>query len=166
MSDQRQGYYFASKTKHAAKWRELRARGVPVVSTWIDEAGQGETKSFEDLWRRCISEASSARVVILYVERDEVLKGAFIEAGAALASGVPVIVCGYPPDGWSWLDHHLVSVVMTVEHALKVADGRCGWKTWCVLEDGHGLDCEPPSEPRQSGDHLPSTEQGDGGGER
>ncbi|MGG7519648.1 hypothetical protein ACQ3G6_17370 [Allorhizobium undicola] len=89
------GVYIASKTRHADRWRKLRDKlGEPVISTWIDEAGVGETSDFADLWRRCILEASTAQVLIVYMEPGEVLKGAWVEVGAALASGVQVLAVG------------------------------------------------------------------------
>lgn len=92
---QRQGIYIASKTKHAERWRFLRDKvGEPIISTWIDEAGPGESADLDDLWRRCISEASSCEVLIVYREPDEILKGAWVEVGAALASGIPVYAVG------------------------------------------------------------------------
>ena len=110
------GIYTASKTAHANRWRDLRASGWPIVSTWIDDAGQGETTSFEDLWLRCISEAASAYAILLYREPGEVLKGAFIEAGVALASGKPVhaIGCGE----FSFVNHPLVTQHETLDAAL------------------------------------------------
>lgn len=91
----RRGIYIASKTKHADRWRFLRDKvGEPIISTWIDEAGVGETEDFSDLWRRCILEASTAELLIIYRERDDVLKGGWVELGAALASGVPVFAVG------------------------------------------------------------------------
>ncbi|NNU70397.1 hypothetical protein G9X67_34670 [Rhizobium sp. WYCCWR 11152] len=91
----RKGIYIASKTKHAQRWRFLRDYiGEPIISTWIYEAGAGESGDLADLWRRCILEASTAQLLILYREPDEVLKGAWIELGAALASGVPVFAVG------------------------------------------------------------------------
>jgi hypothetical protein len=87
--------YTASRTKHAARWRELRATGYDIISTWIDEAGPGESADLPDLARRCIREATAADFLILYCEPDDFpLKGALIEVGAALASGVPVLVVG------------------------------------------------------------------------
>lgn len=89
------GIYIASKTKHAERWRVLRDHvGEPIISTWIDEAGQGESGDLADLWRRCIEEASRAKILILYREPEDVLKGGWIELGAALASGVTVFAVG------------------------------------------------------------------------
>jgi len=91
----RHGIYIASKTKHAARWRSLRDKiGEPIISTWIDEAGEGESACLDDLWRRCIAEASSCELLIVYREKDDVLKGAWVEVGAALAVGIPVFAVG------------------------------------------------------------------------
>ncbi len=91
----KRGIYIASKTKHADRWRFLRDKvGEPIISTWIDEAGAGESGDLADLWRRCILEASTAEVLILYREPDDVLKGGWVELGAALASGVTVFAVG------------------------------------------------------------------------
>lgn len=108
--------YIASKTKHAARWRALRASGVPISSSWIDEAGEGETNDWDDLWCRCLEEVKSARAVILYVEPGEVLKGAYVEVGAALVSGVRVFVVGEPVG--SFWRHHLVTRCATMVEAL------------------------------------------------
>lgn len=89
------GIYVASKVVHAELWRDLRHwEKDPIISTWIDEAGVGESASLEDLWRRCVTEASTAGALIIYRRPDEVLKGAWVELGAALASGVPVFAVG------------------------------------------------------------------------
>lgn len=90
----RGGVYMASKTAHAGRWRDLRKQGFPVACTWIDEAGAGETADFPDLWARCIREAATAAALILYCEPGEILKGALVEVGAALAAGVPVLWVG------------------------------------------------------------------------
>lgn len=87
----RPSIYLASKTKHAPRWCELREQGWNIISTWIDEAGEGETSDFHDLWKRCITEASRCDHFILYREPGEVLKGAWVELGAALSSEIPII---------------------------------------------------------------------------
>lgn len=89
------GIYVASKVAHAEMWRDLRAfERMPIISTWIDEAGPGESADLSDLWRRCIEEASNAAALLILRRPDEVLKGAWVELGAALASGVPVYAVG------------------------------------------------------------------------
>ena len=89
------GIYIASKTKHADRWRFLRDKvGEPIISTWIDEAGPGESADLDDLWQRCIAEAVNCDVLIIYREPDDILKGAWVEMGAALAYGRPVFAIG------------------------------------------------------------------------
>jgi hypothetical protein len=112
--------YTASKTRHAPIWRDLRTAGVPIVSTWIDEAGPGETASFDDLWIRCITEASQAGALIVYAEEGDVLKGAFVEVGAALGHGVPVFAVGTQP-GWSFTSHPRVTKCGSLNEALRQA---------------------------------------------
>lgn len=98
--------YIASKTKHAAHWRKLRAQGFNVISTWIDEAGPGESLDLRDLAVRCVAEAARADFLILYCEPGDFLKGALIEVGAALASGVQVLVVGECDSLKSALNQH------------------------------------------------------------
>lgn len=87
--------YIASKTKHAPKWRKLRDElGYPIISTWIDEAGEGQSSDLRGLASRCIKEASEATCTVVYGEQGEILKGALIEIGSALGSGKPVICVG------------------------------------------------------------------------
>ena len=88
------GIYVASKTKHAPTWRQLRDFGFPICSTWIDEAAQGQTKSWPDLWSRCVREAACSDALVLYHETGEVLKGALVEVGVALGEGIPVFWVG------------------------------------------------------------------------
>ncbi len=88
------GLYFASKTVHAGMWRAMRKRGVPIISTWIDEAEPGQTSDWIDLWSRCFDEPKNAAAVVLYRRPEEVLKGAWIEVGVALDNGVPVYAVG------------------------------------------------------------------------
>jgi hypothetical protein len=116
--------YMASKTVHAPMWRALRAAGARIVSTWIDEAGPGETSDFADLWVRCVTEASSVDFCIVYVEPGEVLKGAFVEMGAALASRRARVLWVGPQAGLSVLSHPRVMPCGTLEDALSVAGFR------------------------------------------
>lgn len=112
--------YMASKTRHAPTWRGLRAAGVPVISTWIDEAEPGETRDFADLWSRCVREASTASALIVYAEEGDMLKGGFVEVGAALGCGVPVFAVGAQA-GWTFTHHPLVTKCENVPEALRLA---------------------------------------------
>lgn len=122
------GIYIASRTRHAAKWREARDNGIPIISTWIDEAGEGESCSMSSLWWRCVKEAASCSALVLYREDGEMLKGALVEAGAALGDGKPVFAVGFDlPDDlkeFSFLYHPYVTLCASVEIAFSRAECR------------------------------------------
>lgn len=104
--------YVASRTRHAQMWREMRAAGSRVISTWIDEAGQGETGDLSELWTRVVDEVSRCDRLVLFAQPgDFPLKGALVEVGVALGLGKPVILCLHEvcwPVG-SWMRHPLVT---------------------------------------------------------
>jgi hypothetical protein len=129
------GVYVASRAsvpERGRMWRGLRAKGAPIISTWIDEDGEGQSQDLGDLWDRICREVTGAARLILYVEPgDFPLKGAFIEVGMALAAGVPVFVVApgvdleprsLRPLG-SWAKHPLVTFCDTVEAALSPQPG-------------------------------------------
>lgn len=101
--------YVASKSKYGPMWRALRAQGHPIISTWIDESGEGETKDPAEFWTRCVREASSCTSMVVLHEDGEVMRGALVEMGAALAHGRPVFWAG--PSYLSALSHPLVQRV-------------------------------------------------------
>lgn len=86
--------YIASKTRHADKWRKLRAKGVDVISTWIYDTDQYEAVERADLAQRCIAEATACEAMLVYYEVGEHFKGGFIEIGVALAAGKPIYAVG------------------------------------------------------------------------
>ena len=98
---QRYGIYIASKAKHAARWRRLRDdENEPIISSWIDlppdsgELSNGERDvpiDYRELWQNIFDEISRCRVLIAYHEPGEVWKGTWVEIGAALSQGVPVL---------------------------------------------------------------------------
>lgn len=120
----------ASVPERPAMWRRYREQWRPereIVSSWIDEAGAGETASFEDLWDRIVSEVLSSDRVIVYAEPDDFpLKGAYVEVGVGLGAGLPVSVVlpGVELDGsmrpiGSWVRHPSVTVHENVEEAIR-----------------------------------------------
>lgn len=113
--------YVASKSCHGPKWQAARVPlaelGVDIISTWIDESGEGETASLTDLWVRCVDEAASSDLLVAYHEPGEEWKGAFVEIGAALAADRWVYVIGRPPG--SWINHPRVTVCASVDDAIE-----------------------------------------------
>jgi hypothetical protein len=121
MTELSEGIYTASKTKHAHLWKDLRAAGAPIISTWIDEAGEGASADLHDLWDRCITESRCCKALIVYREPQDVLKGAWVEIGAALAAGKPVYAVG--------LDGFTISNYRGIKHFKSLADAfkAAGW---------------------------------------
>ena len=123
------GIYVASRAslpERPAHWRALRTAGWPIVSTWIDEAGPGETDDAGELWARIAREVASAQGVVLHVEPDDFpLKGALVEVGMALSLGkrVGVYAPGVALEGrsmrplGSWAAHPLVRITPTLQGA-------------------------------------------------
>jgi hypothetical protein len=121
MTFRRQVIYVASRAsipERAAQWRTMRdSWGYNINSSWIDEAGQGETKDFADLWDRVEREITAADKFVLYAEPgDFPLKGALVEVGIALGVKTPVVVClpnvvlehrSMRPLG-SWINHRRI----------------------------------------------------------
>ena len=85
--------YTASKTTHADKWRALR-REHDVTASWIDAATEGQSADCSELAAQCITDIECADFLLLYCEPGELLKGALIEAGIALAFGKEVRCVG------------------------------------------------------------------------
>lgn len=119
----------ASVPERAAKWREYRAQGVQITSSWIDEDGAGQTEDLCELWDRIHGEILQSDRLVLYAEGgDFPLKGALIEAGIALGMNKDVTVClpnveldsrSFRPIG-SWIAHPLVVREDDIDRALGV----------------------------------------------
>ena len=86
--------YIASKTKHAPKWRELRANGLNIVSSWLDVGEIDRPEEYRRLWNCCILEVSASDLLIVYCEPGETLERCLVEIGSALASSVPIYCIG------------------------------------------------------------------------
>jgi hypothetical protein len=128
------GTYIASRAslpERSAEWRRLRdVDGWKITSTWIDEAGAGETVDLGSLWERIESEVSRSERLVLYVEPEDFpLKGALVEVGMAIAHRIPIRVVAPDvildfvscrPIG-SWVRHPLVKFAGSMEEALEGA---------------------------------------------
>lgn len=118
----------ASIPARGAMWRSLRHGGWNICSSWIDEDGSGQTPDMSQLWERIEREIRISDALILYAEPGDMpLKGAFVEAGMAIAQGKPVFAVLPQIDNpvkviGSWLLHPLVTFKATVGEALHSAN--------------------------------------------
>jgi nucleoside 2-deoxyribosyltransferase len=126
--------YVASEVKHASLWLSARADGYPIISTWIDEAGPGETPSLAALWERIVPEVLSADAFVIFRDGfDEILKGAYVELGIALAAGLPIYAVGFDDaHAPSFMQHPQIrKTYQSIAAALDAAmhDGPAGQRT-------------------------------------
>lgn len=133
----RRGTYLASRASlpaRSAAWRRLRdVDGYEITSSWIDEAGAGETADLEALWSRISAEVAQSERLVLYVEAEDFpLKGALVEVGMALAYGLKIYVVApdvvlepvsFRPLG-SWIRHPQVRCASSIDTALFGAAKR------------------------------------------
>lgn len=113
--------YTASKLCHASKWLALRSLWPEVHFTarWPHLVGNvsDEEVNAALFWLRDIADVQKSDVVLLYAEEGEHLRGALVEAGAALGLGKRVICVGDHPDYGTWRFHPMVTRLPTLEAA-------------------------------------------------
>lgn len=120
--------YIASKFHHAERWKKLTVSGwsqFHFTSRWFKQyAGYipDEPEFCKMGWIHDIEDVKRADVVVVYGgdQANDRLRGALVEAGAALAFGRHVIVVGDNPDFGTWQYHPLVHKVGTLEAAYKL----------------------------------------------
>lgn len=113
--------YTASKLRHATMWQQLRSnwREIQFISRWIDLVGKcPDTQEFAEVfWIQDLQDVRCSDVVLVYGSYDDNLRGALIEAGAALALGIFVIVVGNCQDYGTWKYHPHVLRAEDFNHA-------------------------------------------------
>jgi len=97
--------YVISKVSKAGMWRELRAKGWPIISTWLND-GDETSIDFSEAWPRYLKEAASATHVVVYAPAGDSLKGGLAEFGAAVSAGAKALVIDYMPPEFSTLQNH------------------------------------------------------------
>lgn len=122
------GIYVASKVKHAELWKALAKRRLPICSRWLDYANTD--CDYAKLWSVIVEDLKSCDALVFYIadEDDFPIKGAFVEAGAALALSKPIFIAiGDPtmdvhgrPLG-TWIQHPLVRYCRSLDEALLLA---------------------------------------------
>lgn len=127
--------YIASKFKYGKKWKELQDAayfydhawsGVEFVSRWFlnyYDNVPDEPQFCKIGWIHDIEDIAKADAVIVYSEAEDNLRGALVEAGAAIALDKYVIVVGEHPDYGNWQYHPNVHKVTDLDAALVVL--RC-----------------------------------------
>ena len=119
--------YVASKMKHAEMWRRLyETPRIHIVSRWpflepFISPGAENAKFF---WQDDIADLRACHACLVYAEPGEHLRGALVEAGAALAMGKLVVVVGDHPDYGTWQYHPNVAVASSIADAFDLIRQR------------------------------------------
>lgn len=124
--------YIASKFHHGKRWKELSDEsahyehpwhGIVFTSRWFLHYADkipDEPQFCKLGWEHDIEDVISSDVLILYAEPQEKLRGALVEAGAALAWSRYVLLVGENPDFGNWQYHANV-------HKMKDFDSVLLW---------------------------------------
>lgn len=98
--------YFASKMKHAEKWRKFALDNPRhhIVSRWhyLEPFVPDTPDHAKNFWAADFLDVLACDALIVYAEKGEHLCGALIEAGFALGNSKPVYVVGEHPSYGTW----------------------------------------------------------------
>ncbi len=136
----------ASRFDRVMMWRNLRAKGWPIISSWIDLDGDVDKMDFGAIWCKAEEEIARSAGLVLYAEtHDFPLKGAHTEGGIAIAHGIPIfaVLPGLKLElrqksPVPWIYHPRVRLVSHVETAFQLIVGDL---------DTTEAPPEPPTEP-------------------
>lgn len=115
--------YPATKLRHGIKFRAYNASQSTVFfcARWLQHTTHGtpDTQAnAREFWLQDEYDVKSADAVLVYGEPDDRLAGALVEAGIAIASGIPVVVVGQHPQYSTWQYHPMVYRVEDLDAAL------------------------------------------------
>lgn len=119
--------YTASKLSTAPLWREIQKNSKSVFfhARWLrhNELKTADTpENAVRFWIEDEEDVSTADAVLVFANEGEHLRGALVEAGIALANGVPVIVVGKHSDYGTWQYHPGVRRAEHMAHALDMLE--------------------------------------------
>jgi hypothetical protein len=125
--------YIASCVRHAELWRAIHTTpDIHFVSRWpfLEPFIDPDPANSRKIWLDDMADVRGCHALIVYAVEGDHLRGALVEAGAALALGRMVIVVGEHPDYGSWQYHPNVTHVATLENALDAVRGRALSPRW------------------------------------
>jgi nucleoside 2-deoxyribosyltransferase len=118
--------YLAGKLTSAAFFAHVREKikpnGIEVTSRWIDHALAGRPESeAREFWQEDLEDVAKADALICYAaDTTEILRGALVETGAALALGKYVCAVGPEnPSFGTWQHHPRVVRYLTMAGAVS-----------------------------------------------
>lgn len=126
--------YTASKLHHAEMWKALSFKWpFQFTARWFQyHVGRvPDSPSFAKFfWVEDYEDVTAADCVVVYAEPTDVLRGALVEAGMAIAQHKPVICVGENDGFGTWADHPSVYRVKNLEEARVMLDMMQNAKGW------------------------------------
>ena len=114
-------FYVSSKLKHGKIWTSSVALKGIITSSWIYTGELLDPETWGPMWDKYLEEIALCTDFVMYVEKGDVLRGALIEAGAAMMLEKPIQIIW---DGefdelraiaGSWITHESVTIVKSIE---------------------------------------------------
>jgi hypothetical protein len=129
--------YCASKMHHLQMWRHAREEWAPkiqIISRWIDatpedeERCQNEPLFAQNCWERNLGDIDEAHALVLFALPNDHLRGALVEAGIALKTGLPLVLIGDHADYGTWQHtSHRITKVPSLTCAYWYLMGKAGY---------------------------------------
>ena len=118
--------YTASKIRHAGKWRDLRIAHPDIHFTarwpYLETEVPPTPEQGAIFWPDDFTDIENADFVLAYGADGDVLRGALVEVGAALATGRRVIIVADDTVGLgTWQYHPHVLKANNIRHAFNIA---------------------------------------------
>lgn len=117
--------YTASKLHHAEMWESICANSSDFIfhARWLKHVTTLKTEdspeNARNFWLQDIEDVKTADAVLVFGTLDEDLRGALVEAGCAIAMGIPVIVAGTSKSFGTWQYHPGVVRTQSLDRALE-----------------------------------------------
>jgi nucleoside 2-deoxyribosyltransferase len=116
--------YTAAKLATAPEWADICANTTDLFfhARWLKHTRLGtpddNPADARMFWLEDEQDVKTADAVLVFGKHDEKLRGALVEAGIAIATGIPVFVVGDHPDYGTWKYHPCVVRCLSLADAL------------------------------------------------
>lgn len=114
---------------HAEEWRKLYNNPtIHIVSRWpfLEPFIEPTPENASRFWQDDMADVRACHAMIVYALDDEHLRGALVEAGAAMALGRMIVVVGDHVDYGSWQHHPNVVKAQSLEAAISTIIAHAG----------------------------------------
>lgn len=113
--------YMASKMQHAETWRKLyNDPTIHICSRWpfLEPFIDPTPANSRRFWQDDMADILACDALLVYALPGEHLRGALVEAGAAIALGKLVLTVGDHVDYGTWAHHPCVLTASTLSNAI------------------------------------------------